>query len=116
VQVYMLKQEGMSVSVCTRKHLIYELSSKNTFIISVENVIHEVHYTPQHISSSVQRCWIVANSLTGIHNVMVRCIFVVNSSCIHKTFKCPHRLTSRGFKSSKCGGHAVGLSLPIYWS
>jgi hypothetical protein len=112
----MPKQELMSASVCIWKHLIYELSTKNTFIISAQNIL-EIHFTPQHISSSVQRCRIVAISLAGIHNVMVRCLFVVNSSSIHKTFlSVPPRKTSRGMKSSKCGGHSVGPSLPIHWS
>jgi hypothetical protein len=26
----------------------------------------------------------VVDSLTGIHNAMVKCLFVVNRSCIHK--------------------------------
>jgi hypothetical protein len=29
---------------------------------------------------------IVVDSLTGIHNVTVKCLFVVNRSCIHKGF------------------------------
>jgi hypothetical protein len=30
---------------------------------------------------------VVANSLTGIHNATVKCVFVVNRSCIHKGFQ-----------------------------
>jgi hypothetical protein len=29
---------------------------------------------------------LAADSLTGIHNAMVKCLFVVNKSCIHKGF------------------------------
>jgi hypothetical protein len=29
---------------------------------------------------------VVADSLTGIHNAMVKCLFDVNGSCIHKGF------------------------------
>jgi hypothetical protein len=30
---------------------------------------------------------VVADSLTGIHRAMVKCLFVVNRSCIHKGFQ-----------------------------
>jgi hypothetical protein len=30
----------------------------------------------------------VADSLTSIHTEMVKCLFVVNRSCIHKGFRC----------------------------
>jgi hypothetical protein len=36
----------------------------------------------------------VADSLTGIHNSRVKCLFVVNRSCIHKGFRCPPRSNS----------------------
>jgi hypothetical protein len=29
---------------------------------------------------------VVADSLTGIHNAMVKCLFIVNRSCIYKSF------------------------------
>jgi hypothetical protein len=29
---------------------------------------------------------VVADSLTGIHNAMVKSLFVVNRSCIHESF------------------------------
>jgi hypothetical protein len=32
---------------------------------------------------------VVADSLTGIHNATVKCLLVVNRSCIHKGFRCP---------------------------
>jgi hypothetical protein len=35
--------------------------------------------------------WVVVDSLTGIHNGRVKCLFVANRSCIHKGFRCPHR-------------------------
>jgi hypothetical protein len=59
---------------------------------------------------------VVAVSLTGIHNAMVKCLFVVNRSCIHTKFRCPHRYKSRGFKSGERGGHAVGPPLPNHRS
>jgi hypothetical protein len=31
----------------------------------------------------------VADSLTGIHNMMVKCLFVVNRSCIHEGVQVP---------------------------
>jgi hypothetical protein len=49
----------------------------------------------------------VADSLPGIHPAMVKCLFVVNRSCIHKGFTCPHRYKSRRFKSGEHGGQAV---------
>jgi hypothetical protein len=44
---------------------------------------------------------VVVDSLTGIHNAMVKCLFVVNRSCIHMGLGCPHRYKSRGFKSGE---------------
>jgi hypothetical protein len=32
---------------------------------------------------------VVADSVTGIHNAMGKCLFVVNRSCIHKGFVVP---------------------------
>jgi hypothetical protein len=32
---------------------------------------------------------VVADSLIGIHNPMVKCLFVVNRSCIHMGFRYP---------------------------
>jgi hypothetical protein len=31
-----------------------------------------------------------ANSLTGIHNAMVKCLYIVSRSCMAKGFMCPH--------------------------
>jgi hypothetical protein len=42
----------------------------------------------------IDRCilsGVVADSLTGIYNAMVKCLFVVNRSCIHKAFRSPQR-------------------------
>jgi hypothetical protein len=33
---------------------------------------------------------VVADRLTGIYNAMLKCLFVVNGSCTHKGFRCPH--------------------------
>jgi hypothetical protein len=41
---------------------------------------------------------VVADSVTGIHNAMVKCSIIVNRGCIHKK--------STGFKSGKRGDHA----------
>jgi hypothetical protein len=58
---------------------------------------------------------VIVGSLTGIHNAMVKCLFIINRICIHKGFfRCPHRLKSRGFKSAERGGqHWVHLCLSI---
>jgi hypothetical protein len=41
------------------------------------------HHGPPH---PLKDAGIVADSLTGIHNAMVKCLFVVNGICIHKGF------------------------------
>jgi hypothetical protein len=38
------------------------------------------------VAVSVKNAGIVADSLTGIHNAMVKCLFVVIRSCIDKAF------------------------------
>jgi hypothetical protein len=60
--------------------------------------------------------WAVAGSLRGIRNAMVKCPFIVNKSCIHKGFRCPHRWRSKGFFSDEHEGHAVGPTLRIHRS
>jgi hypothetical protein len=70
------------------------------------------HGTPHPLKDAGE----VADSLTDIHNAMVKYLFVVNSNCIHKGFRCLHRHESRGFKSGGSGGHAVGPPLPIHRS
>jgi hypothetical protein len=39
------------------------------------------HHRPQH---PFKNAGVVADSLTGIHSAMVKYLFVVNRSCIHK--------------------------------
>jgi hypothetical protein len=34
---------------------------------------------------------VVADTLRGIHSAIVKCLLVVNRSCIHKGFRGPHR-------------------------
>jgi hypothetical protein len=59
----------------------------------------------------------VADSLAGIHNAMVKSLFVVNWSCLHKGFLgVPTGKTFRGFKFGGHGNHAVGPVLPIHCS
>jgi hypothetical protein len=41
------------------------------------------HHGPPHPFKDAA---VVADSLTGIHNAMVKCLFVVNGSCIHTGF------------------------------
>jgi hypothetical protein len=41
------------------------------------------HHGPPH---PIKDAGVVADSLTGIHNAMVKCLFVVNRSCIYKGF------------------------------
>jgi hypothetical protein len=39
------------------------------------------HRGPPHLCKDAG---VVADSLTGIHSAMMKCLFVVNRSCIHK--------------------------------
>jgi hypothetical protein len=39
----------------------------------------------RHIRSKMPG--VAADSLTGIHSAMVKCLFIVNRSCIHKGFQ-----------------------------
>jgi hypothetical protein len=41
------------------------------------------HHGPPHLFRDAR---VVADSPTGIHNVMVKCLFIVNRGCIHKCF------------------------------
>jgi hypothetical protein len=63
---------------------------KITFITNAQNVLHEIQRMPWHVSSwtatSIQSCWVDADSLTNNHNTMEKCLFLVNRSCIHKGF------------------------------
>jgi hypothetical protein len=46
---------------------------------------------PLCTATAVQYAGVVAVSLRGIHNAMVKCLFNVNRSCIHKGFQVsPH--------------------------
>jgi hypothetical protein len=53
------------------------------------------HHGPPH---PFRDAGVVADVLAGIHNATVKCLFVVNKSCIHKGFK---------FPQVKIRGHAV---------
>jgi hypothetical protein len=57
---------------------------------------------------------VVADTLTGIHNAMVKFLFVINRNYIHKGFWCPHRYKSNRFKSGSCGGQVVRPPLLIH--
>jgi hypothetical protein len=48
------------------------------------------HHGPPHPSKDAEA---VSDSLTGVHNAMVKCLFVVNRRCIHKGFRCPQGKT-----------------------
>jgi hypothetical protein len=39
----------------------------------------------------VKDAGIVADSLTGIHSAMAKCLFVVNISAYTRAFRCPNR-------------------------
>jgi hypothetical protein len=41
------------------------------------------HHGPPH---PFKDAGVVADSLTGIHNAVVKCLFVVSRRCIHKGF------------------------------
>jgi hypothetical protein len=43
--------------------------------------LNTYHIGPPH---QFEDAGAVADSLTGIHNAMVKCLFVVNRSCIYK--------------------------------
>jgi hypothetical protein len=73
-----------------------------------------------HLDMSHHRLWqefkgaaVVGESLTGMHNAAMKCL-LNNICCIHKSFWCPHKYKSRGFKSSERGDLTVGLPLPIH--
>jgi hypothetical protein len=61
------------------------------------------HHEPPH---PFKDAGVVVDSLTGIHNAMVECPFIVNRSCMHKGFSYPHRQKFRGLKSGERGGLA----------
>jgi hypothetical protein len=67
-------------------------------------------------AESIQRCWGLAGSLTGIYSAMVKCLSAVNRSCRHKGLQVSP--TGRNPQDSKSGiqrgGHAVGLPLPVH--
>jgi hypothetical protein len=67
------------------------------------------HHGPLHPFEGAS---VVGDSLTDIRNAMVKCLFVVNMSCIHKGRRCSHR----GYKSGERRGHAGGPPLPNHWS
>jgi hypothetical protein len=83
----------------------------STFIISAQNVIHEIHCTPWQVSSwtaaSVQRCR-DSCELTDIHNAVVKCLFGDNRSYYTTDSRCPRGKKSEGVKCCVCGGHAIG--------
>jgi hypothetical protein len=68
-----------------RKHLICELQLKE-YIYSKCSTrfsarIDTSHYGPPRTFKDVG---VVADSLTGIHIVMVKCLLVVSKSCVHE--------------------------------
>jgi hypothetical protein len=74
----------MSIS-CDRTHLIMSHSQKSTFI-SAPNVLYEIQWTPQQVSSWTATAIQVVDSLTNIHNATVQYLLIVNRRCIHKGF------------------------------
>lgn len=73
--------------------------------------------TPHHgLKHPFKETGAVVDSLTGVNNVMVKCLFVFKSSCIHKGFKVFPWLKIHNIRIYECGGHAVGRLLPIHWS
>jgi hypothetical protein len=50
---------------------------------------HDMSYHGQ--SYPFKDAGVVADSLTGIHNAMVKFLFVINRNYIYKGFWCPHR-------------------------
>jgi hypothetical protein len=55
---------------------------------------------------------VVVGSLTVIHSVMLKCIFVTGAAYTN-VLRCLHRQKFRGVKSGKNRGHAVGSPLPV---
>jgi hypothetical protein len=78
------KQEQMSVSVCVQKHLICELQLKEYIYNNCSKCppfsayLDTSHHGPLHPRKDGG---VVADSLTGIHNAMLTCLFVVNRNC-----------------------------------
>jgi hypothetical protein len=57
---------------------------------------------------------VAADSLTGIQNVTVNCLFVVNRSCIYKDFLVPPQVKIQRIQIGEHGGHAVDPPLSIH--
>jgi hypothetical protein len=73
----------------TPKHLIYELQLKEYIYNKCSKCLpwDSVHTsTYEGLQHPFKDAGVVADSLTGIHNVMMKCLFVVNRSWIHKGF------------------------------
>jgi hypothetical protein len=71
--------------VAERVHLKQVL---NIFFMRFNARLDTSHHGSPHLFKD---SWAVADSLTGIHNAMVKWLFVVNRSCIHKGFWVSHR-------------------------
>jgi hypothetical protein len=89
------QQQQMYISTCGRYISFVSYSKEIAFIKSVQNILHDIQCTPRHVSSRtaacVQKCWALADKLTDIHDAVVKCLFVVSRSFMHKGFRCPHR-------------------------
>jgi hypothetical protein len=70
--------------------------------------------TPHHGPPNLCKdAGVFADSLTDIHNAMVKCSSLSTGAGYTRVFRCPHRYKSTGLKSGGRGGHAAGPPLPI---
>jgi hypothetical protein len=71
------------------------------------------HHGPSH---RLKVAGVVAGTLAGIHNALVKSSSTSTGAAYTRVFTCPHGYKSRGFKSGERGDHAVGSALPFYHS
>jgi hypothetical protein len=72
----------VSILTNVRKYLICELELKNYIYNKCSRLNSSHHGSPNLFEDT----WVLADSLRDIHNAMMKCLFVFNSSCIHKGF------------------------------
>jgi hypothetical protein len=77
---YLPKQEQISLLTNVRKHLDCELQLKMSSR-EINAPLDTSQLGPPH---PFKDAGVVADSVTGFHIAVVKCLFVVNRSCIHK--------------------------------
>jgi hypothetical protein len=89
-KIHIPKQENISIYTCLETFNV-SYSWRSTFIISAQNVLHEIQCMPWYVYYGLLHplkvASVVTDSLTGIQNAIVKCLFIVNRTCIHKGFQ-----------------------------